>query len=91
MASRIKDMFLQVGFSSETAQLPVKKKGLHSSDEMHVITHKIVDSICNVIRMPGSKNVNRLPDQEQQVSVIAQENLKQAVFLFNHRWRCTFD
>ena len=27
----------------------------------------------------------------QQVSVIAQENLKLAVFLSHHRWRCTFD
>ena len=43
------------------------------------------------MRKPGSKNTNRAPDREQQVTVIAQENLKLASFLFHHRWRCTFD
>ena len=32
-----------------------------------------------------------MPDRGQQVSVIAQENLKLAAFLFHHRWRYTFD
>ena len=27
----------------------------------------------------------------QQISIIAQENLKLATFLFHHQWRCTFD
>ena len=31
------------------------------------------------------------PDRGQQVSVIAQENLKLAALLFPHRWRCTLD
>ena len=30
-----------------------------------------------------------MPDRGQQVSVIAQENLKLAIILFQHRWRCT--
>ena len=41
--------------------------------------------------MPGSKNTNGPPNRGQQVSVIAQENLKLAVFLFHHQWRCIFD
>ena len=32
-----------------------------------------------------------MPNRGQQVSVIAQENLKLAAFLFHHRWRCTLD
>ena len=47
--------------------------------------------ICNVARKPGSKNANGMSDIWQQVLVIAQENLKLAVFLFHHRWRCTLD
>ena len=43
------------------------------------------------MRKPGSNNANRTPDRGQQVLVIAQKNLKQPVFLFHHRWRCTFD
>ena len=38
----------------------------------------------------GGKNADKRPDKGQ-VSVIAQENLKLAAFLFHQRWRCTFD
>ena len=30
-------------------------------------------------------------NREQQVSVVAHENLMLAIFLFHHQWRCTFD
>ena len=43
------------------------------------------------MRKPGGKKANGMSERWQQVSVIAQENLKQAVFLFHHWWRCTFD
>ena len=52
---------------------------------------KNVNDIYNVTRKPDGKNANVMPDRGQQVSVIAQENLKQAAFLFHHRWRCTID
>ena len=32
-----------------------------------------------------------MPDREQQVSVIAHEYLKLAIFLFHHRWRFALD
>jgi hypothetical protein len=32
-----------------------------------------------------------MPDRGQQVSIIAQKNLKLAVFLFHHMWRSTLD
>ena len=39
------------------------------------------------MRKHGGKNANGRPDWGQQVSVIAQEDLKLAAFLFHHRWR----
>ena len=48
-------------------------------------------NVMTYMRKPGGKNANGTPNQGQQVSVIAQENLKLAVFLFNHRWICTLD
>ena len=50
-----------------------------------------VNDICKVVRKLGSNNANGMPERGQQVSVIAQENLKLAPFLFHHRWRCTLD
>ena len=32
-----------------------------------------------------------MPDKGQQISAMAQENVKLTVFLFHHRWKCTFD
>ena len=58
---------------------------------MRVLTKKIVDDISNVTRKPGGKNADGMPDREQQVLVIAQENPKFAVFLFNHWCRCMFN
>ena len=52
---------------------------------------KNVDDIYNVIRKPSRKNADRMPSSGQQVSVIAQENLKLVAIIFHHRWRCTFD
>ena len=58
---------------------------------MQALTNKNVNSICNVVRKPGGKNLDGIPGRGKQVSVIAQENLTLAAFLFHHRWRCTID
>ena len=84
-------MYLWLGFSPETARLLLREQGLDNPEKLRVLTDKNVDDICNVMRKTGSKNANGTPDRGQQVSVIAQENLKLAVFLFHHWWRCTFD
>ena len=48
---------------------------------LRVLTDNNVDDICNVTRKPGSKNADKMTNRGQQVLVIAQENLKLAVFL----------
>ena len=64
------------GFSPEAARLLVREQGLDSIERLRVLIEKNVHDICNVERKPGGKNVNGMPDKGQQVSVIAQENLK---------------
>ena len=78
-----------LGFNSEAAKLLTRKQGLHSLERLR-LTEKNVDNICNVMRTTGSKNADETTDRRQQVSVIAKENLKLAVFLFHHWWKCTF-
>ena len=63
----------------------------HSLEQLRVLTHKNVDDTYNVMRKPGGMDADGTSNRGQQVSVIAQENLKLAVFLFHHRWKCTFD
>ena len=85
MASWLQDMYLQLGFSAKLAKLLVRKQGLDCPERLRALTDKNVDGICNVMRKPCSKNVNRMTERRQQVSVIVQENLKLAAFLFYHR------
>ena len=47
--------------------------------------------MCNIMRKPGGKKADGTTTRGQQVSLIAQENLKLSIFLFHHMWRCTFD
>ena len=84
MALWLKDMYLLVIFSSETARLLIIEQGLDSPKGLQVLTDKNFDDICNVMRKPDGKNANGMPNRGQQVSVIAQDNLKLAVFLFHH-------
>ena len=80
-----------LGFNPEAAKLFIREQGLDSPKRVRVLLDKNVVDICNVMRKPGSKNADGMPIRRQQVSVIAQENLKLAVFLFHHRWRCNLD
>ena len=82
-------MYIWLVFSTKAAKLLIREQGLDSPDRQRVITDKNVDDLCNVMRKPGDKNAD--PNREQQVSVIAQENLKLAAFLFQNRWLCTLD
>ena len=91
MASWFQDMYLQLGFSSVAARFLIKEQRLDSPERLRVLQEEVIDDICNGMRKPGRNNANRMPDRGQQVSVIAQENLKLAIFLFHHQWGCTFD
>ena len=91
MTSKLQDIYIWLGFSPKAAKLLVSKQGLDRHDRPRVLTDKSFDDICNVVRKPGGKNADGTPNRGQQVSMIAQENLKLAIFLFHHRWRCTLD
>ena len=91
MASWLQYMYIWLGFSPKADKLLVRDQGLDAFERLRVLPDKNVDDIYNVIRKPGGKNANKMPSRGQQVSVIAQENLKLATFLFHHRWRCTLD
>ena len=90
MAPWLQDMYLLLRFSPETTRLFIREQQLGSSEWHKVLTDKNVDDICNIMRKPGSNNAG-MSDRVQQVSVIAQENLKLAVSLFHYWWRCIFD
>ena len=91
MALWLQDMYVQLGLSTKAAKLLDRVQGQDSPEKLKVLMDKNVDDICNVVRRPGGKNANGMPGRGQQVSVIALENLKLAVFLFHHSWRCTSD
>ena len=85
MASWLHNMYIQLGFSPKAAKLLIKEQRLDRPDRLPALTEKNVNDICNVMRNPGSKNTDRMPNRGKQVSMIAQENLKLTDFLFHHR------
>ena len=80
MALLLHDIYLWDRFSPETAKLLIREQGLDRPERLRILTDKNVDDICNVMRKQGDKNANRMPNRGQQVSVIAEENLKLFVF-----------
>ena len=69
----LQDMYIWLEFSPKAAKLLIKKQGLDSHERLRVLIDKKVNYICNLVRNPGGKNADRMPNREQQVSVIAQE------------------
>ena len=72
------DRYLWLGFSPKAAKFLIKKQGLDSPERLRILMDNNVD--CNVTKKPGGKNADRTPNRVQQISVIAEENLKLAVF-----------
>ena len=87
----LQDLYLRLRFSSDAARLFIREWGLDIPERLGILVDNSVDGICIVMRKSSSKNADGTPDRGQQISVIAQENLKLAVFLLHHWWRCNFD
>ena len=66
-------------------KLLVREQGLDSPEMLGVLIAKNINNICNVVRKPGSKNADGMPNRGQQVSVISPDSLKLAAFLFHDR------
>ena len=87
MVLKLQNMYVWLGFSPKAAKFLIRVQGLDNPDRLRILTDKNVDDICNVMMKPGGKNANETRNRGQQVSLIAQENLKLAAFLFHHWWR----
>ena len=85
MALWVHDINQQLRFSPKTACLLVREQGLDNPDQLHVLTNKNVNEICNIMMKPGGKNANGMHDKGQQVLAKAQDGLKLAVFLFHNK------
>ena len=70
MVLLLQDMYIQLGVSPKAVKLLAREQAYQQERWWH---------------LPGGKNASRTPDRGQQVSVIAQENLKLAPFHINHR------
>ena len=85
MASYLQEMHVCLRFSPNAAKKQANEQGLNNSDHLQVFNNKNVNGICNVVRKPDSKNANKMFDRGQQVSVMAQKNLKLTALLFHYK------
>ena len=63
MALKLQDMYTQLGFSPKAGKLLIREQELDSPDRLRVLTDKNADDICNVVKKPGTKNANGMPDR----------------------------
>ena len=63
MASWLQDMYIWLEFSPKAEKFLIREQGLYSPDRLRVLTDKNVDDTCNVMRKPGGKNANEMPDK----------------------------
>ena len=66
MASWLQDMYVLLGFSPKAAKLLIREQGLDSPERLQALTDKNVNDICNVMRKPGGKNVDGMPNKRQR-------------------------
>ena len=64
-------MYIQLGFSPKAAKLLVREQGIGSPERLQILIDQNVDDTHNVLRKPGGKNADEMPNIGQQVSVIA--------------------
>ena len=67
MASKLQNIYVQLGFSPKAVKFLVREQGLDNANRLRVLTNKNVDDIYNIVRKPGGKNANGTPDRGQQV------------------------
>ena len=68
-------MYIWLEFSPKAAKFLDKEQGPDSPERLTLLTNKNVDNFSNVMRKPGSKNANGMPNKGQQVAITAQKNL----------------
>ena len=65
MASWLQDMYLWLDLVPKQPDCFVREQGLDSHDRLRLMD-KNVDDICNVVRKPGSKNANIMPNRDNR-------------------------
>ena len=73
MASKLQNMYIQLGISPKAAKLLIRVQVLDNPDRLRILADKNADNIFNVMRKLGGKNANVTPNRGQQVSAIAGE------------------
>ena len=76
-------MFNRVGITLVAVQNLLEEHGQLIPKQL-VCIDKNANDICNVTRKPDSKIAKEMPDCDEEVSMITEENLKLVTFTIKH-------
>ena len=65
MALWLQDMYTLLGFSPKAAKLLIKEQELDRPERLRFLTNTNVNDMCNIVRKPGGKNADGMPNREQ--------------------------
>ena len=86
-------LFQRVAFTADASTALVDEQGLNSLGELRMLTDDDCNNICKIIKRPGgtiqNANGDNVANPGHSVSLVAEKNLKLAVFYLKHKERCS--
>ena len=58
----LQDTYIWLGFIPKAAKLVIREQGQDNPERLRVLMDKIVNDIWSVVRKPGGKNANKMPN-----------------------------
>lgn len=89
----MRQMYVRLGFSNAAANIIVDSHNLTDMDVLRRFTDDEVSSLCTILKKPGGRIVDPddpnvfITDPGTPVSILAEKNLKLAVYFIKHRHR----
>ena len=85
----MEEMFLRLAFSQTVSIKLVVDQGIDSPWTLASLSDEDIVIVCNVSKRTGGLAGSKMPDWENQISILAAKNLKLAAFMFKLMEHCS--
>ena len=86
-------LFMRMNFSNAAAGALTNEQSLNSLGELTILTDDDCANVCKILKRPGGTTQNaageEITNPGHNVSLLAEKNLKLAVFYVKHKQRCS--
>jgi hypothetical protein len=88
-----RQLFVRMGFTQAAANALTDEQGIANLDELRLLTDSECSTLCKTLRRPGGTIIpagggGPVANPGHSVSLVAEKNLKLAVYYLKHKKRC---